>query len=231
MIAADINVAEVPPQMTAHARYGQRTNTKNDETDALLIARITLRDDDLPPPRPDGPVEELRLLVSYRRELIEARNRLINRLHADLEQIRCGYHHKITTPLTSPTALTKVSRLLSGDNTAKATIAKRTIRHIRELTRQIDVRHGQRHRTTRCQLRSRNPTPPQPWRKPPTQQSPTHRSNHPNIKTLHRRPPTLRIPPQPKKNQTRSHPSTQTPHLKPSLDPPPKQPPTHHRLT
>lgn len=137
LIAADIEVVEVPPQMTAHARHGQRTNTKNDDVDALLIARIALRDDDLPPPRPDGPVEELRLLVSYRRELVEARNQHVNRLHADLEQIRCGYHHKLTTPLTSLAALTKVSRLLSGDNNTRAVIAKRRVRHIRELTRQI----------------------------------------------------------------------------------------------
>lgn len=96
MIAADIEVVEVPPQMTAHARHRQRTNTKNDEVDALLIARIA-----------------------------QARNQHVNRLHADLEQIRCGYHHKITAPLTSLAALTKVSRLLSGDDQARAVIAKR----------------------------------------------------------------------------------------------------------
>ena len=37
---------------------GQRTNTKNDHTDALLIARIGARDHDLPAPRPDGEIED-----------------------------------------------------------------------------------------------------------------------------------------------------------------------------
>lgn len=110
LTAAGIDVVEVPPQMTAHARKGQRTNTKTDRVDALLIARIGARDDDLPPPRPAGPIEDLRLLVGYRRELVETRNQHVNRLHADLEQIRCGYHHRIRTRPTSPTALTRCSQ-------------------------------------------------------------------------------------------------------------------------
>ena len=138
LAGAGFNVVEVPPQMTAHARKGQRTNTKNDQTDALLIARIGARDHDLPAPRPDGEIEDLRCLVYYRRELVETRNRHVNRLHADLEQLRCGYHHNIPTRLTTPTALTKASYLLRGDRNTRAGVAKRRIRHIRELNRQID---------------------------------------------------------------------------------------------
>ena len=77
----------------------------------------------------------------YRRELVETRNRHVNRLHADLEQLHCGYHHNIPTRLTTPTALTKASYLLRGDNNTRAGVAKRRIRHIRhirELNRQID---------------------------------------------------------------------------------------------
>ena len=138
LAGAGFSVVEVPPQMTAHARRGQRTNTKNDHTDALVIARIGARDHDLPAPRPDGEIEDLRCLVYYRRELVETRNRHVNRLHADLEQLRCGYHHNIPTRLTKPTALTKASRLLRGDHNTRAGVAKRRIRHIRELNRQID---------------------------------------------------------------------------------------------
>ena len=142
LAGAGFNVVEVPPQMTAHARKGQRTNTKNDHTDALLIARIGARDHDLPAPRPDGEIEDLRCLVYYRRELVETRNRHVNRLHSDLEQLHCGYHHNIPTRLTTPTALTKASYLLRGDNNTRAGVAKRQvrIRHIRrvELNRQID---------------------------------------------------------------------------------------------
>ena len=85
-----------------------------------------------------GRSRTLRCLVYYRRELVETRNRHVNRLHADLEQLHCGYHHNIPTRLTTPTALTKASYLLRGDRNTRAGVAKRRIRHIRELNRQID---------------------------------------------------------------------------------------------
>jgi len=75
---AGFEVVEVPPQLTAQARKRQRSNAKSDPIDALLIARITLREPDLPPIRPDGDIEDLRVLVRYRRELRAERNRQAN---------------------------------------------------------------------------------------------------------------------------------------------------------
>ena len=92
LAAQGVDTVEVPPQMTAQARKGQRTRQKTDHTDALAIARITAREDDLPAPRCDEAVDDLRSLVLYRRELVEARTAQINRLHADLTQLRPGYH-------------------------------------------------------------------------------------------------------------------------------------------
>ena len=138
LIEANLAVVEVPPQMTAAARKGQRTGTKSDPVDALLVARIAGRDEDLPPPRPDGALEDLRSTVRYRRELVKARNQHVNRLHADLEQTRLGYHREIPSKLTGAKALAKASRLLSGHTSTKARIARLRIRHIRELNRQID---------------------------------------------------------------------------------------------
>ena len=138
LLGAGIAVVEVPPQMTAAARKGQRTGAKTDPGDALAVARIAGRDEDLPPPRPDGALEDLRSTVRYRRELVKARNQQINRLHADLEQTRCGYHRQIPAKLTGPKALTSVSHLLREDTGTRAGIARRRIRHIRELNRQID---------------------------------------------------------------------------------------------
>jgi transposase len=70
-------VVEVPPQLTAQARRRGRSQAKTDPIDALLIARITLRDANLPTVRGDGPLEALRSLVDYRRELLadDARTR------------------------------------------------------------------------------------------------------------------------------------------------------------
>ena len=137
LLNAGLDVAEVPPQMTASLRKGQRTGAKTNPGDALLVARIATRDGDLPPPRPDGPLEDLRSTVRYRREIVKARTQHVNRLHSNLEQTRCGYHRQIPSALTSPRALTRVSHLLRGDASTRPGIARRRIRCIRELNCQI----------------------------------------------------------------------------------------------
>ena len=73
LLAAGIDVVEVPPQMTAQARRRQRSNTKTGRVGALLVARIGARDDDAAPARRDGQLDELRCLVGYRRELVKSR--------------------------------------------------------------------------------------------------------------------------------------------------------------
>ncbi len=137
LLEAGVDVAEVPPQMTAAMRRGQRNQTKTDSADALLVARVAAREQQLPPPRPDGTLEELRTVVRYRRELVKGRNQQINRLHSDLERIHCGYHRRIPSPLTKPKALTRVSLLLRGDTSAAAHVARSRVRRIREMNRQI----------------------------------------------------------------------------------------------
>lgn len=137
LLEAGVHTVEVPPQMTSVARRGQRTGSKTDQADALLVARIGARENDLPPPRPNDVIEDLRSLFRYRTELVKSRNQDINRVHAGLEQLRCGYHRKITTPLTSSKALERVSRLIRGDQTPRAQIIRRRVSHIRTLNRWI----------------------------------------------------------------------------------------------
>ncbi len=139
LIDAGVDVAEVPPQMTAAARKGQRSNTKNDRVDAILIGQIALRDNDLPKPRPTGEIEDLRVVVGYRRELVQERNRAINRLHSDLEQIRVGYHRQITTRIGSTKSLQRCRDLLAKDRTIPAQIARKRINNILALGREIDA--------------------------------------------------------------------------------------------
>ena len=137
LLAAGTTVVEVPPQMTAAARRGRRTGAKTDHIDALEIARITARDDDLPAPRCANAPDDLQCLVDYRRELVKDRTAAINRLHSALEKIRCGYHTS-TGALTSPKGLDAASRLLRGDTTTRAEVARDRITHIRRLNRHID---------------------------------------------------------------------------------------------
>ena len=137
LLAAGTTVVEVPPQMTAAARRGRRSGAKTDHIDALEIARIAARDDDLPAPRCANAPDDLQCLVDYRRELVKDRTAAINRLHASLEKIRCGYHTSTGT-LTSPKGLDAASKLLRGDTTTRAEVARDRITHIRRLNRHID---------------------------------------------------------------------------------------------
>ncbi len=136
LLDADLEVVEVPPQMTAKARRSQRSRHKSDPGDALLIARIGAREDDLGRPRPAGVVEDLRRVVFYRRELTVSLNRQANRLHADLALIRPGYQQRIRTRLTRPGTLSRVTRLLSADRGTAADIARRRVRTITGLIKQ-----------------------------------------------------------------------------------------------
>jgi transposase len=131
-----LTVVEVPPQLTAQARRRGRSQAKTDPIDALLIARITLRDANLPTVRGDGPLEALRSLVDYRRELLGERTRLSNRLHADLEQLRPGYQRRLPK-LAHPATVDRARRLLADDARTRAQIARQRLTRLRQLHTQI----------------------------------------------------------------------------------------------
>ena len=59
-VTAGLDVREVPPQLTAQARRRGRTQTKTDQVDALVIARIALRDHTLAAPTYWEDTEDLR---------------------------------------------------------------------------------------------------------------------------------------------------------------------------
>ena len=133
---AGYEVVEVPPQLTAQARRRQRTQAKSDPIDALLIARIGLREPQLPQIRPSGDIEDLRVLVRHRRELLAERTRLASRLHADLEQLEPGYQARIGR-LTTERNLDRARRLLSGDDRVRTQVARERVSRLRQLNRQI----------------------------------------------------------------------------------------------
>lgn len=137
LLDAGFAVVEVPAHMTADKRKQQRSGAKTDSIDALVIARIALREDNLPPVRLDGRIEDVRVLVRYRRELISERNRLASRIHSDLEQLYPGYQQRIGR-LTSQRNLDRVRRLVTGDDQVRAQVARRRISRLRQLVGQID---------------------------------------------------------------------------------------------
>lgn len=135
-MAAGLDVREVPPQLTARHRRRGRTHTKTDQVDALVIARVALRDHTLSAPVFWEDTEDLRVLVTYRRELVEDRTAQANRLHADLGKLRPGYHQTIPR-LTTRKSLDEAMRLLWRDTTPHGRVAKQRIRRLRQLDAEI----------------------------------------------------------------------------------------------
>ena len=78
-------VVRVPPKLTARQRASARTVGKSDAIDALAVARVVLREPDLPIARHDAYSREMKLLVDYRDTLVTTRtaitNRVLGRLH------------------------------------------------------------------------------------------------------------------------------------------------------
>lgn len=137
LLGAGFVVVEVPAHLTADTRRQQRSAGKTDPIDGLVIARVALREDNLPPVRPNGPTEDLRVMVRYRRELISERNRLANRIHSDLEQLHPGYQKRVGR-LTSGRNLDRARRLLHSNDQVRARIARQRVTRLRQLVRQID---------------------------------------------------------------------------------------------
>ena len=136
LTAAGVVVVEVPAQMTAAARRRRRTAAKTDQIDALEIARVAAREDNLPPPRCAADTADVACVVGYRRELVKERTAAVNRLHSDMMKIRCEYHNTVSS-LTNVKELNAAARLLRGDKSPRARIARARITRIRNLNREI----------------------------------------------------------------------------------------------
>lgn len=91
LLAAGEAAVEVPPQLSHREHLRTRRAGKSDPGDARAIARVTLREADLPPVRLPDAGRELQLLVEAREDLVAEATRIRNRLHADLVVLVPGY--------------------------------------------------------------------------------------------------------------------------------------------
>ncbi len=123
-------VVEVPTLMTSRERRGQLGKGKTDPVDALAIARITAREQQLPPVRlTAGAAADLRALLDYREDLVRERGALVNRAHAELGGLRPGYQHQI--PILTTRARVRAALELIGDDTSiRATLCRRRLERV-----------------------------------------------------------------------------------------------------
>jgi transposase len=136
LLAAGEAVVEVPPQLSHRERGRTRRAGKSDPGDALAIARVVLREQELPPVRVDDASRELKLLVEARDDLAAEATRVRNRLHADLVVIAPGYG-AVAANLLADKHRRAAGRLLRGMGGVQAELARGRLVRLATLTREL----------------------------------------------------------------------------------------------
>jgi len=131
-----VGVFEVPTLMTSRERGARPGKGKTDPVDAVAIARITMREPDLPLVRlAVGQAADLRALLDYREDLVTERSDLANRAHADLHGMFPGYQDQITNLITKA-HLDAAQQLLADDTRVRAELTRRRLARVIEIDRE-----------------------------------------------------------------------------------------------
>jgi transposase len=138
LLAAGLEVREVPPHLSRRERLRTRRAGKSDPADALAIARVTLREGELPPVRLVDRSLEIQLLVEAREDVVTEMIRVRNRLHADLRVLVPGYSATAVN-LTAVRHQRTVGRLLRPLPGVQAELARSRLVRLRVLAREERV--------------------------------------------------------------------------------------------
>jgi transposase len=140
LLDAGEDVVDIATHLTAEGRRAGRRRGKDDEIDALTIARVALREPDLPRLTVDQLDADLKLLVDARDQLIAEATRVRNRLHALLLVIAPGYRDD-TGALSNKGGLATARRLVLRGRAAepvRAKLALAAVRRLHDLEREAD---------------------------------------------------------------------------------------------
>jgi transposase len=138
LVRAGEHVLRVPPRLMAGARRSARQPGKSDPIDALAVARVVLREPDLPVAHLDGPERDLRLLVDHREDLVGERTRAQNRLRWHLHEL-CPGQAPAAGALSRKHVLQALEDHLAARSGTVARLALDLVRRIRELTCSINA--------------------------------------------------------------------------------------------
>jgi transposase len=140
--AAGLEVREVPPHLSRRERTRTRRAGKSDPGDALAIARVTAREQELPPIRRADPTTELGLLLAAREDLVAEATRVRNCLHADLVVLAPGYGSRVAN-LVFERHLTTAAGALRRLTGVHAELARGRLSELRRLQARIRDLAGQ----------------------------------------------------------------------------------------
>jgi len=133
LLRADEQVLQVSPKLMGSSRRSGRQPGKSDPIDALAVARVALREADLPVARLEGRSRELKLLVDHREDLVGERTRVQNRLHWHLHELEPGWA-VAKRGLARKHVLTEVTRRLNGRDGVVCEIVRDLVDRLIELT-------------------------------------------------------------------------------------------------
>jgi transposase len=143
LLAAGERVVRVAPHRMGASRRGEREPGKSDEIDALAVARAVVKDgpESFPAAYLDEEAMEIRLLSDHRRDLVQERTRVQNRLRWHLLELCPELERSLKRgALEQPRQLDRIDRRLRRmPACARARVAREQVAQIRRLTRQADA--------------------------------------------------------------------------------------------
>ena len=142
LASAGEEVREVPAILTWKERRRKGSQGKSDPVDAVAIARVVARGEDLPSPRRVEVLRDLKLLSDYRDQLVRSRTQLANRVHQDLVVLHPGYERRAPS-LVRAKHLSTAASLVRGDPSVRAALVRRRIGELRRLGREIATTRAQ----------------------------------------------------------------------------------------
>ena len=143
LLAAGERVVRVPAKRMGASRRGERQPGKSDEIDSLAIARAVVKDgvEEFPVAYLDEQAMEIRLLLDHRKDLVDERTRIQNRLRWHLLDLCPELEASLKKrSLAARRVLDRIDRRLRQlPAGARVTIARELVTQIRSLTRQADA--------------------------------------------------------------------------------------------
>ena len=137
LVAAGVDVREVPPHLSRRERTRTRRAGKSDAGDALAIARVAAREADLPPVRVDDRSHDIGLLTEARDDVVAETTRTRNRIHADLVRLVPGYEARAANLVAARHRRT-AGRLLRTVHGVHAELARGRLRRLEQLIADAD---------------------------------------------------------------------------------------------
>jgi transposase len=132
LLAAGETVVDVASHLTAESRKRSRRRGKDDEGDAIAIARVALREPELALMDESHLDADLKLLVDARDQLVAEEVRVRNRLHALLLVMAPGYQ-TTTGPLISRPAFARAKALAFKARRSDPTRARLALAAVKRL--------------------------------------------------------------------------------------------------